>query len=180
MGSHQRDQPLGREVLGRQDQVHVRCTRIPPRTVAVAGAELTSATASENPSILVAFRHGCRSPHGAASIRFLFVAPALCFRLPSDSRSPGKPLPSANTCPCRPCRGLSPPNECALPGARVNSWPPGQLLPRAWVYVTRGAARVAPSFQFVILDEAFFCHTFTDWMVYGCPSPVRKMKNMCC
>ena len=36
------------------------------------------------------------SPHGPASIRFLFVAPALCFRLPSDSRSPGKPLPSAN------------------------------------------------------------------------------------
>jgi hypothetical protein len=57
------------------------------------------------------------SPHGAASIRFLFVAPALCFRLPSDSRSPGKPLPSANTCPCRLCRGLPPPNECALPGA---------------------------------------------------------------
>jgi hypothetical protein len=26
-------------------------------------------------------------------------------------------LPSANTCPCRLCRGLSPPNECALPGA---------------------------------------------------------------
>src|ERR1700722_4500560 len=56
-------------------------------------------------------------PRGAASIRFLFVAPALCFRLPSDSRSPEKPLPSANTCPCRPCRGLPPPSECALPGA---------------------------------------------------------------
>src|SRR5882672_6258877 len=60
-------------------------------------------------------------PHGAASIRFLFVAPALCFRLPSDSRSPEKPLPSANTCPCRLCRGLSPPNECALPGAQTNA-----------------------------------------------------------
>jgi len=58
------------------------------------------------------------SPHCAASIRFLFVAPALCFRLPSDSRSPEKPLPSANTCPCRLCRGLSPPSECALPGAQ--------------------------------------------------------------
>jgi hypothetical protein len=57
------------------------------------------------------------SPHGAASIRFLFVAPAFCFRLPSDSRSPEKPLPSANTCPCRLCRGLPPPSECALPGA---------------------------------------------------------------
>jgi hypothetical protein len=61
------------------------------------------------------------SPHGAASIRFLCVAPALRFRLPSDSRSPGKPLPSANTCPCRLCRGLSPPNECALPGAQQNA-----------------------------------------------------------
>jgi hypothetical protein len=58
------------------------------------------------------------SPHGAASIRFLFVAPALCFRLPSDSRSPETPLPFANTCPCRLCRGLAPPNECALPGAQ--------------------------------------------------------------
>jgi hypothetical protein len=57
------------------------------------------------------------SPHGTASIRFLFVAPALCFRLPSDSRSPETPLPSANTCPCRLCRGLSPPDGCALPGA---------------------------------------------------------------
>ena len=57
------------------------------------------------------------SPHSAASIRFLFVAPALCFRLPSDSRSPEKPLPSANTCPCRLCRGLSPPSRSALPGA---------------------------------------------------------------
>ena len=63
------------------------------------------------------------SPHGAASIRFLFVAPALCFRLPSDSRSPGKPLPSANTCPCRLCRGLSPPRECALPGAQKEGAP---------------------------------------------------------
>jgi hypothetical protein len=58
------------------------------------------------------------SPHGAASIRFLFVAPALCLELPSDSRSPGNPLPSANTCPCRLCRGLPPPSECALPGAQ--------------------------------------------------------------
>src|SRR5450755_3881584 len=38
-------------------------------------------------------------------------APALCFRLPFDSRSPEKPLPSANTCPCRLCRGLSPPSN---------------------------------------------------------------------
>ncbi len=58
------------------------------------------------------------SPRGAASIRFLFVAPALCFRLPSDLQSPREPLPSANTSPCRVCRGLPPPSECALPGAQ--------------------------------------------------------------
>jgi hypothetical protein len=29
----------------------------------------------------------------------------------------GHPCRSANTSPCRVCRGLSPPNECALPGA---------------------------------------------------------------
>ena len=51
-------------------------------------------------------------------IRFLFVPPALCFRLPSDLPSPGEPLPSANTSPCRACGGLSPPSECALPGAQ--------------------------------------------------------------
>ena len=56
-------------------------------------------------------------PRNAASIRFLFVAPALCFRLPSDPQSPRTPLPSANTSPCRVCRGLAPPSECALPGA---------------------------------------------------------------
>ena len=38
-------------------------------------------------------------------------------RLPSDSQSPAKPLPSANCSPCRASRGLSPPSECALPGA---------------------------------------------------------------
>ena len=32
-------------------------------------------------------------PRSDASIRFLFVAPALCLRLPSDPRSPGEPLP---------------------------------------------------------------------------------------
>ena len=57
------------------------------------------------------------SPRGSASIRFLFVAPALCFRLPSDLGSPQEPLPSANASPCRVCRGLSPPSRCALPGA---------------------------------------------------------------
>jgi hypothetical protein len=76
------------------------------------------------------------SPHGAASIRFLFVAPALCFRLPSDSRSPGKPLPSANTCPCRLCRGLSPPSECALPGAQKERPSSQTALPLSCLYAT--------------------------------------------
>lgn len=42
-------------------------------------------------------------------------------QLPSDSQSPGKPLPSANSSPCRASRGLSPPSECALPGAPKKS-----------------------------------------------------------
>ena len=60
---------------------------------------------------------GPAHPAALASIRFLFVAPALCFRLPSDLGSPQEPLPSANTSPCRVCRGLPPPSRCALPGA---------------------------------------------------------------
>jgi len=42
-------------------------------------------------------------------------------KFPSDSQSPTTPLPSANTSPCRVCRGLSPPSKCALPGARIIS-----------------------------------------------------------
>ena len=44
-------------------------------------------------------------------IRFLFVRPAFCLGLPSDSQSPATPLPLANTSPCRVCRGLSPPSR---------------------------------------------------------------------
>ena len=44
-------------------------------------------------------------------IRFLFVRPAFCLGLPSDSQSPATPLPSANTSPCRVCRGLAPPSR---------------------------------------------------------------------
>ena len=61
------------------------------------------------------------SPRCSASIRFLFVRPALCLRLPPDSQSPATPLPSANTSPCRVCRGLPPPSECALSGAQTKS-----------------------------------------------------------
>ena len=57
-------------------------------------------------------------PDTSPPIRFLFVRPALCLRLPSDSRSPATPLPSANSSPCRASRGLSPPSKCALPGAQ--------------------------------------------------------------
>ncbi|VVO67421.1 hypothetical protein PS862_01146 [Pseudomonas fluorescens] len=50
-------------------------------------------------------------PRCAASIRFLFVRPAFCLGLPSDSQSLTTPLPLANTSPCRVCRGLSPPSH---------------------------------------------------------------------
>jgi hypothetical protein len=46
-------------------------------------------------------------PRCAASIRFLFVRPAFCLGLPSDSRSPATPLPLANTSPCRVCRAVN-------------------------------------------------------------------------
>ena len=72
-------------------------------------------------------------PHPSASprIRFLFVRPALCLGLPSDSQSPAKPLPLANTSPCRVCRGLAPPSECALPGARKKRGIP-KRIPRVY------------------------------------------------
>lgn len=54
-------------------------------------------------------------------IRFLFVRPAICLGLPSDSQSPAKPLPLASTSPCRVCGGLSPLSERALPGAPKKS-----------------------------------------------------------
>ncbi len=74
-------------------------------------------------------------------IRFLFVRPAFCLGLPSDSQSPATPLPLANTSPCRVCRGLSPPShqrghhsqagcacaQRAMPGAQTTKatrgWP---------------------------------------------------------
>ncbi len=66
-------------------------------------------------------RNSPAHPNASPHIRFLFVRPALCLGLPSDSQSPTTPLPSANTSPCRVCRGLSPPSKCALPGARVEN-----------------------------------------------------------
>src|SRR5690606_7353065 len=52
-------------------------------------------------------------------------------RLPSDSQSPAKPLPSANSSPCRASKGLAPSSECALPGAPKKHAPNrGMLLLR--------------------------------------------------
>lgn len=72
-------------------------------------------------------------PHPAAPphIRFLFIRPAFCLGLPSDSQSPATPLPPANTSPCRVCRGLSPPSrqvrhhgepDSASHGATRHAW----------------------------------------------------------
>jgi hypothetical protein len=38
-GRHQREQPLGREVLGRQHHVHMGRSCVPPRTMTIAAAE---------------------------------------------------------------------------------------------------------------------------------------------
>jgi hypothetical protein len=57
------------------------------------------------------------SPSIFASIRFLFVRPALCPRLPSDSTSRWRhPCRPANRSPYRAGKGLAPSSECALPG----------------------------------------------------------------
>lgn len=46
-------------------------------------------------------------------------------RLPSDSQSPAKPLPSANSSPCRASKGLAPSSGCAMPGAPRKKAPTG-------------------------------------------------------
>ena len=45
-------------------------------------------------------------------MRFLFVGPRVCLRLPSDSTSRWTPLPSANSSHCKACNGLSPSSLC--------------------------------------------------------------------
>ncbi|SFT28215.1 hypothetical protein SAMN03159306_05366, partial [Pseudomonas sp. NFACC48-1] len=79
-------------------------------------------------------------------IRFLFVRPAFCLGLPSDSQSPATPLPLANTSPCRVCRGLSPPShqrdhhsqagcacaQRAMPGAPKKSHSSEWLFFESW------------------------------------------------
>ena len=34
--------------------------------------------------------------------------------------------------------------------------------------------------QFFRLDKAFLCHTLTDLTLKASPTPVPRMKNMCC
>ena len=41
-------------------------------------------------------------------MRFLFVGPRVCLRLPSDPTSRWTPLPSADSSHCKACNGLSP------------------------------------------------------------------------
>jgi|GEM_PF-1286363 len=43
-------------------------------------------------------------------MRFLFIGPGFCLRLPSDSASRRTPLPSASGSHCQAHRGLSPPS----------------------------------------------------------------------
>jgi hypothetical protein len=69
-------------------------------------------------------RNGCRCggtgyghlnhPNTSPRIRFLFIRPAFCFRLPPDAQSSETPLLSANSSPCRVSRGLSPPSRAWL------------------------------------------------------------------
>ena len=76
-------------------------------------------------------------------IRFLFVRPAFCLGLPSDSQSPATPLPSANTSPCRVCRGLSPPSRQAHHHSEPDSASHGATR-HAWrTKKKRGRSRVA-------------------------------------
>ena len=73
-------------------------------------------------------------------IRFLFVRPAFCLGLPSDSQSPTTPLPLANTSPCRVCRGLSPPSRPAHHHSEPNSASHGATR-HAWRTKKRGGLR---------------------------------------
>ena len=45
-------------------------------------------------------------------MRFLFIGPGFCLRLPSDSTSRWTPLPLANGSHCQAHSGLSPPSYC--------------------------------------------------------------------
>src|SRR5215468_2635656 len=53
----------------------------------------------------------------------------------------GHPCRSANTSPCRVCRGLSPPSECALPGAPIEKARTGMSGPLTTEIRGRGRPR---------------------------------------
>ena len=71
------------------------------------------------------FVHHAQGRHDGGAGLGNFADPALCLRLPSDSQSPTKPLPLANTSPCGASRGLSPPSRYALPAAPKEHGPEG-------------------------------------------------------
>lgn len=79
-------------------------------------------------------------------IRFLFVRPAFCLGLPSDSQSPTTPLPLANTSPCRVCRGLSPPSRPAHHHSEPNSASHGATR-HAWRTKKATSEEVAQVYQ---------------------------------
>ena len=92
------------------------------------------------------FCHANSSAPRQPSMRFLFIGPGLCLRLPSDSTSRWTPLPSTNGSHCQAHSGLSPPSyhpcrahkqkprdgEVAIPGRSFNSdYPPAITGTRA-------------------------------------------------
>ncbi len=86
-------------------------------------------------------------------------------RLPSDSRSPAKPLPSANSSPCRASRGLPPPSRCALPGAPKKK-PPGESPGGFHV------AREGQTFMALLMASAAPCMFDTRFSRHASNSPL--------
>ena len=64
------------------------------------------------------------SSDALASMRFLFVEPAFCLRLPSSSPSRSRTCRAASTSSCQVCNELSSSGRCALPGAQKKPRPP--------------------------------------------------------
>ena len=84
------------------------------------------------------------SSDALASMRFLFVEPAFCLRLPSSSPSRSRTCRAASTSSCQVCNELSSSGRCALPGAQTKKLPNdvGQLCKKPaaslrWNYPNR-------------------------------------------
>jgi len=93
-------------------------------------------------------------------IRFLFVRPAFCLGLPSDSQSPATTLPLASTSPCRVCRGLAPPSRLAHHHNELNSASHG---------ATRHAWRTTKKPRFTPREPGLSAQvTVTPWPSPGC------------